>query len=1697
MIDKNDSRLTDFVLGELSESDTVEIQNAIADSPELATAVDEIRQMVGLLGDAYQAEEPLRLLDDQKAALAQAGTELGGITELNSKSEPKDRAKTARTWLPIVLAASLLGVLVGGAVYLSNPPVNEQVAKRMNRFEGMDRDELEQVKDKTANSNKALAAVTQGGSVIDESNDPFAKLRGKGDATADWDDQGLGTIEKFVPKLSLRVQQSQEIVEEESASPMSMPGEVRGQREGGFYKSIDANEPGVVGDFAIGRVDDVTKTGFDREPEDSIDRFSYEEDPFNTEANTSREAMKKSEEGQERGVGQGEGRGMGQGRGGASPLNGGVRSPMKYPRSRVPVQQETQSEPDQSASPEGDFRSKAMSRLIQGTVEPDSIAPEVSVERMQNRLGKESEPAFVGDDGRQEQQDQSGGQGKFDENQPGDVLQKGQANEGQANDGQRQQVLPVESQQPQPGNVAQPAPAKSRVKIGEANDGIILKGDEENLDRLKKLTTENSEKPKVVAAKKSKNRVDDDTIGGVADGKNVDAGEGVAGEVVSGGGRGGAGGGANFTDEQKRRKQLVIDEASQLGELGIPMVTKVVTETKTRSVPVQRTRTETRSRQVTLEDGSVVDEKYEVNVPYTENLAQSYTVQVPRRYFSLEQGKSQRIVDQLTRKLDPNGKRELKLLELLESEVLDAEPNATNEGGDKGEVETGKLLKALKMVTEKGGLKGKTESGVDTTDLFNQLGQSLAKRNAEVRRTRTWKRVKAIPNTTRLMVGDKDELDLTGMQVNVQVDGFRARVLLDYFYYNDRAEQLEGNFKLRLPDDSSLYYFAFGESAYEFDPAGPMVKEEFLGEETQFVSLRAPDIRKAREQVWSKVKEARMVPKEKAAHAFRETVRRKIDPALVEWSGAGVFNARVFPLAPHKLHRIVIGYDVNLTKTKNGWEYQLDLPEQVGQCQVDLNVQKVDGINYQIDPKSDPYGDKIKGNPSRHYRFHGPQKNGIKLIANLENDNKEVVLVSNDKTEGEFFGVQVTPELPVETVAGNPRAVFLVDTSLSSNPDKFNAWLKLLKTSLDSNRDSLKQFNVLFFNVGGHFWQDNYVDNTPENVAKLMEICDTLALEGATDLYGAIAKISKADWIYGPASIEGAADASDKPVAGPDLFLLSDGAANWGETNLRLIGRQLNDHQLGSLFAYQTGLTGTSISSLRFLAGQSGGAVFSVATEDEIKIASTAHRKRPWKLESVAAAGTKDLMTAGRVQWVYPGQTITVVGRGRMEGELKLNLSQAAETKTVSVSPLSIESELASRLYGQVAVGQLESLGAKVFDVAASYARHFRVTGETCSLLMLESEADYLRFNIKPQEDLFVVKAKFANVHVEDVLKKSADQLADPKAQLEAWLERLETMPGMEFKMPTALKLVMEKINVVAVSKPLGCGLTLRGDLSDSYMNVIKKEKLDYDSIASEANRRSATSVDDAIKVYSSLVERNPGDVVIARDVAFTAMELGRPAQAYHLLRQVAQARPFEGSIYPALGQCLTQLGEADMALVYYEIALGGNFQRQGSEFKQIVSAEYMHLLGKIKSGEMKSSAKEFASARLDSLKKTLGFESANLVITMLWNTDQTDVDLHVIEPNGEECSYENKKTRSGGKITSDITTGFGPEMYSNVNAPAGKYDIKVKYYSNSQSRTELRNKVHLLIYRGLGTDQERLTRRTVRLKKIGDKESVATIGID
>ena len=63
-----------------------------------------------------------------------------------------------------------------------------------------------------------------------------------------------------------------------------------------------------------------------------------------------------------------------------------------------------------------------------------------------------------------------------------------------------------------------------------------------------------------------------------------------------------------------------------------------------------------------------------------------------------------------------------------------------------------------------------------------------------------------------------------------------------------------------------------------------------------------------------------------------------------------------------------------------------------------------------------------------------------------------------------------------------------------------------------------------------------------EDVAALIKECEKLSLEGATDLHSAIAKMNATPWINAEKNL--------------DCFLLSDGAATWGERHILAIQKE-------------------------------------------------------------------------------------------------------------------------------------------------------------------------------------------------------------------------------------------------------------------------------------------------------------------------------------------------------------------------------------------------------------------------------------------------------------------------------------------------------------------------------------------------------------
>jgi hypothetical protein len=929
----------------------------------------------------------------------------------------------------------------------------------------------------------------------------------------------------------------------------------------------------------------------------------------------------------------------------------------------------------------------------------------------------------------------------------------------------------------------------------------------------------------------------------------------------------------------------------------------------------------------------------------------------------------------------------------------------------------------------------------------------------------TWKRSQLGAHTVHVRVGDHEELPVRSMQANVTLDGTRARVVLDMVVKNDRPGTYEGTFQLRLPEGASPYFFAFGEQVVKVAGDAP---ELFPADQARGMGAEPAAIMAARTSVWSGPKEARMVPREQAALAYRDTVRRAVDPAILEWSGPGIFSARVFPLAANRANRIVVGYDVPLNRIGGDLEYVFDLPESVGSKVVDIAVTAPAGATVVAKPSAAP----VLAAGRRWFRFEDPAAKEIVL-------RFQGAAPAHLVSAAGYFSADVVPALAAGGAGpGADAALFLVDTSLSANPDRFNIWLKLMEAVLRNNRDTIKRFNVEFFSVDQHFWKPTFVSNDDAALAELLAEANSLALEGATDLGAALRR----------AAVPPAADRS--APSRWDVFLLSDGASTWGESDPFVTTRALAESGISAVYAYQTGLAGTDVESLSFVARELGGAVFSVTGDAEVKSASTAHRARPLRLVDATVKGVSDVLLAGRPRFLFPGQSLRVVGRGRPEkgADLELTLEAASGKQTVRV-PLGapIESPLASRAYGQVATAQLEELLPATDAVAPAYARQFRVTGKTSSLLMLESEADYQRFDIQPADDATVVGKSPAADAVSQAFAAIAGKLGDPKRAFVRWLRDLPQRAGVAFDLPAGFDAAIERMPEASFrvdAAPLAVTQQSRAALPEPVQKALASHHVEYDEFSAEAARRLKDGgPGDALKALSSLVEESPGDAVLARDVGMSAMLWGLPAQAFHLFRRVGEARPFEPPTYRAEAQSLVRLGKIDLAIATFEVALAGHWASRFGDFHQIIAVEYRELLRRIAAGEVATSVPDFARERFAAVSAVVPVKSADLVVMITWNTDGTDVDLHVVEPSGEECFYGHRSTASGGQLTQDVTQGYGPEMYILPRAPAGTYRIRAHYYASDRNRASARTKVQALIFEDFGTSRQRVTEKTVVLE--------------
>jgi len=105
-----------------------------------------------------------------------------------------------------------------------------------------------------------------------------------------------------------------------------------------------------------------------------------------------------------------------------------------------------------------------------------------------------------------------------------------------------------------------------------------------------------------------------------------------------------------------------------------------------------------------------------------------------------------------------------------------------------------------------------------------------------------------------------------------------------------------------------------------------------------------------------------------------------------------------------------------------------------------------------------------------------------------------------------------------------------------------------------------------------------------------------------------------------------------------------------------------------------------------------------------------------------------------------------------------------------------------------------------------------------------------------------------------------------------------------------------------------------------------------------------------------------------------------------------------------------------------------------------------------------------------------LNIPSSVILVTLTWDTNDTDVDLYVIDPTEDYSCWYHETTADGGELDYDITTGYGPEHWTLMTADTVRYGqlykVRVHYYSD-HSKGPTNYTVSIKLYEGTSREVE------------------------
>lgn len=240
-----------------------------------------------------------------------------------------------------------------------------------------------------------------------------------------------------------------------------------------------------------------------------------------------------------------------------------------------------------------------------------------------------------------------------------------------------------------------------------------------------------------------------------------------------------------------------------------------------------------------------------------------------------------------------------------------------------------------------------------------------------------------------------------------------------------------------------------------------------------------------------------------------------------------------------------------------------------------------------------------------------------------------------------------------------------------------------------------------------------------------------------------------------------------------------------------------------------------------------------------------------------------------------------------------------------------------------------------------------------------------------------------------------------------------------------------------------------------------------------------------AVRVVSNLAEMQLENRMLLRVLGYNLKYLGELDAAETVFRKVLELAPEEPQSYRDLALVLAAAGRwqdaADMMMLAIVKKPDGRFK----DVELIAITELNNFIVKAKCAgiEVKDVDKRLVHPLEMDLRVTIG-----------WDTDMSDMDLHTIDPTGEECFYQHRLTTNGGRNSFDITQGYGPEEFMVRNALNGDYRIRTHYYGQRAQKMIGPVTLYAEIVTDFGRPEEKCETLMFRLATRDEMVDVATV---